>query len=112
KVMVYCASDFFILPSEQDNLPNTMLESLACGTPVAAFNVGGIPDCVKNMKTGVLSELGDYDSLTNGIKTIIDNRNLYKETRINCRKLIVDNFPLQLQASRYYKLYQELYQRP
>ncbi len=111
KVLVYCASDFFILPSEQDNLPNTMLESLACGTPVAAFNVGGIPDCVINMKTGVLSELGDYDSLTNGIKIIINDKYLYEETRRNCRKLIIDNFPLQLQASRYYQLYHELYQR-
>ena len=43
---IYCAADIFVIPSIQDNLPNTAIESIACGTPVVGTEVGGIPDIV------------------------------------------------------------------
>lgn len=86
-VNCYNAADFFVIPSIEDNLPNTVVESLACGTPVLGFNIGGIPDMVINHKSGLLAdlknetefiqnlenfiELGDYTSFsTNGRATI------------------------------------------
>lgn len=51
----YHAADLFVLPSLQDNLPNMCLESLACGTPVVAFNIGGVPDMVKPPLNGFLA---------------------------------------------------------
>ncbi len=62
---LYNASDLFVIPSLEDNLPNTVSEALLCGTPVAGFNIGGIPDLVKNGETGYLSE--DLQHLGNAI---------------------------------------------
>ena len=52
--LLYSAADLFILPSKEDNLPNVMLESIACGTPVIGFDIGGLSDVIKNYKTGYL----------------------------------------------------------
>jgi glycosyltransferase involved in cell wall biosynthesis len=54
--LAYNAADAFVIPSLEDNLPNTMVESLACGTPVIGFKIGGIPDLVVHGQTGWLAE--------------------------------------------------------
>jgi len=55
----YSAADLFVLPSLEDNLPNTIMESLACGTPVLAFKTGGIPEMIEHKKTGYLADYND-----------------------------------------------------
>lgn len=52
---LYASADALVLPSIEDNLPNTMLEALCCGTPVLAFNQGGMRDVVEHGKNGLLS---------------------------------------------------------
>jgi glycosyltransferase involved in cell wall biosynthesis len=52
---IYSCADLFVIPSIEDNLPNTMIESVMCGTPVAGFSIGGIPDVIINGKNGFLS---------------------------------------------------------
>ena len=52
KAIVYSASDLLIFPTLADNLPNTILESMACGTPVLSYNTGGVADMVKHLETG------------------------------------------------------------
>ena len=69
---IYCASDYFIAPSIQDNLPNTVVESLACGTPVIAFKVGGMPDLIKNDTNGFLAEKIDDIHLQKCLEKAID----------------------------------------
>ncbi|WP_448518886.1 glycosyltransferase, partial [Rhodoflexus sp.] len=54
--MIYSAADAFILPSLMDNFPNTMLESIACGTPVIAFPIGGIPEAIRHGENGFICE--------------------------------------------------------
>jgi glycosyltransferase involved in cell wall biosynthesis len=53
--LLYSAADVFVLPSLQENLPNTILEAMACGTPAVAFNIGGIPDLIEHEYNGYLA---------------------------------------------------------
>lgn len=69
--ILYSAADAMVVPSRQDNLPNTGLEAHACGTPVIAFNVGGLPDIVDNLKTGYLANPFDTNELARGIQWVL-----------------------------------------
>lgn len=70
-VKLYNAADAFILPSFQDNLPNTVVESQACGTPVVGFRIGGVPEMIQHKKTGYLAEAKNSLSLANGIYSMM-----------------------------------------
>ncbi|MGC6482605.1 MAG: glycosyltransferase family 4 protein [Synechococcus sp.] len=70
---LYSAADVMVIPSRQDNLPNTALESHACGTPVVSFNTGGLPDIVKHRVTGALAEPFDSASLASSIRWVLEN---------------------------------------
>jgi glycosyltransferase involved in cell wall biosynthesis len=72
-VLVYNAADVFIAPSLADNLPTTVMESMCCGTPVVAFDIGGIPDLIKHKINGYLSNYRDSEDLANGIKFCLEN---------------------------------------
>jgi glycosyltransferase involved in cell wall biosynthesis len=61
------AADVFVAPSEQDNLPNTVVEALACGCPVVAFDIGGMPDLVVPGRTGFLAAPFDTAALADCI---------------------------------------------
>jgi glycosyltransferase involved in cell wall biosynthesis len=67
---LYQAADVYILPTLEDNLPSTIMESLACGIPVIAFNTCGIPDLVDHKRTGYLALLKDVDDLISGIEWV------------------------------------------
>lgn len=71
--LLYNAADAFIVPSLADNFPNTVAESLSCGTPVVAFDVGGIPDMVAHKQNGYLAKYKDSDDLADGILYVLDN---------------------------------------
>ena len=93
--LIYNAADVFIAPSIEDNLPNTVLESLYCNTPVVAFNIGGMPDMIEHKVNGYLAEEKNYQDLSIGIDYVLKNvnkdnvmikKNLQKDNVI--RKLI------------------------
>ena len=69
---LYAAADVLVAPFIEDNLPNVVLEALSCGTPVAAFAAGGIPDAVEHQRNGVLVPVGDADALADGIAWALD----------------------------------------
>ena len=70
----FSLADAFIIPSREDNLPNVMLESLACGTPVIGFPVGGIKEHVINFKTGLLADNISSESLAEAIEKFCKNQ--------------------------------------
>lgn len=66
-VKIYNAADVFLLPSLQDNLPNTVMESMACHTPVVGFGIGGVPEMVIHEKSGFMAEAKNSLSLATGL---------------------------------------------
>ncbi len=72
---IYKAADVFVNPSIEDNLPNTVLESLSVGTPVVAFNMGGMPDMIDHKKNGYLAHYKDACDLAIGIEWCLQNEN-------------------------------------
>ena len=102
--LYYSAADLFILPSRKDNLPGTGIESLACGTPVVGFNIGGMPDIVDNYINGILVEPFKCDLMANEIAKILVGENL-NSMSINAREKALKYF----NPERIYKLYFDHY---
>ncbi|MCS3682389.1 glycosyltransferase involved in cell wall biosynthesis [Salinibacter ruber] len=104
----YSAADVFVIPSLQDNLPNTTLESMACGTPVVGFNTGGIPDMVRPGETGWLAETGNIKALRNAIEDALSDSNVRERRGRRCREVVEEEYALDVQAKRYRDLYERL----
>lgn len=106
--LFYCAIDVFVCPSLQDNLPNTVLESFACGTPVIAFEIGGLPDMVRPGKTGWLVPPFDTSVLSATITNALRNTATLRSLGTNCRAVAEHEYALEKQADAYKALYTEL----
>lgn len=105
KSIAYSAADLFIFPTRADNLPLVLQESMACGTPMVSFDVGGVCELVRPGMTGYLARPGDTTDLCSGIVKLLDN-NLHRESmREICRRIALDEYPLSLQGKRYEDLY-------
>jgi len=105
----YSLADAFIIPSREDNLPNVMLESLACGTPVLGFNVGGMAEIIEDNFNGLKA----YEINVEALKKIIENFIISKDKfdRKAIRQFALDNFSNHIIASEYIDLYNEASQR-
>jgi glycosyltransferase involved in cell wall biosynthesis len=103
---IYSAADVFVLPSREDNLPNTMLESLACGTPVISFRTGGMPDMVRHGRTGYLAPAFEIEGLAQGLRWALHvDSEKASERRVVCRQFALNTFTMRHQAQRYGELY-------
>ena len=104
---LYNAADALLVPSRQDNLPNTAVEAHACGTPVVAFNIGGLPDIVEHERTGYLAQAFDTADLAAGIRWVLENG-----TRTSCRKharmKAVAQFSYETVAEKYKAVYRNV----
>ncbi len=105
--LCYSSADVFLAPSLEDNLPYTVMESLACGTPVVAFTTGGIPDMVQHLYSGYLAEYRSSDDLAAGIRWVFNHPDR-GELRTNSRKVIEDSFSEDKIADRHIELYHSL----
>lgn len=106
--IAYSTADVTVIPSRQDNLPNIGVESLASGTPVVAFEVGGLPDIVTHKQTGYLASSFDTTDLANGIEWVINDEDRITQLSEAARQSATDRFELQTVAQQYAELYEEL----
>jgi len=104
--IAYSAADVFIIPSLEDNLPNTVLESLMCGTPVIGFPIGGIPDMVQDGVNGLLCNKISSDSLTYTINDFLSNPEMFNRGRI--REKAIEKYDLSIIADKYIRLYRKV----
>lgn len=105
KVLAYSASDVFVHPSRAETLGLVLLESMACGTPLVAFDVGGIPDVLIDGSTGYLSRPEDPVDLSRGIVKVLDDRQTNRIMSKNGRDLVLKEFSLIQQVKKHIALY-------
>ncbi|MDR1645486.1 MAG: glycosyltransferase family 4 protein [Tannerellaceae bacterium] len=104
---LYNTVDVFVTPSLEDNLPNTIMEAMACGTPCVGFNVGGIPEMIDHKITGYLATYKDVEDLANGIQWVLGNKNSANLSEA-CLKKVQENYAESIVALKYVELYQNL----
>ncbi|KAM3094367.1 glycosyltransferase family 4 protein [Phormidesmis sp. 146-35] len=110
KAIAYSAADLFIFPTRADNLPLVLQESLACGTPMVSFKIGGVPEIVRPGITGYLAQAEEAEDLKNGIVQLLENSELRDRMKQNCRTIALQEYSLTHQSKRYADLYQQVLQ--
>ena len=106
-VDVYNAADAFVLPSLSENLPNTIMEAMACGVPCIGFRVGGIPEEIDHKVNGYVAEYKDADDLARGLHWTLDeaDRKTLGEEAV---KKVAQHYSQRAVAARYINIYNRL----
>lgn len=106
-VTLYDAVDVVLIPSLQENLSNTIMESLACGTPVVGFDIGGNADMIEHKKNGYLAKSFDVDDLAIGIEFILNPKS-YNKFCQQARNMVLKKFNSNIVIEKYIKLYKSI----
>lgn len=105
-VAIYNSADAFVLPSLEDNLPNTIMESMACGVPSIGFRVGGIPEMIDHQQNGYVANYRDTEDLASGIHWVLEeaDRAALKQA---CLQKVAQNYSQHAVALKYIEVYNE-----
>lgn len=107
QALAYSAADLFVIPSLEDNLPNTIMEAMACGTPCVGFHTGGIPEMIAHKTTGYVARYKDAQDLACGIQWVLD-AGTSLQLSVACVKSVRDNYAESVVAEQYLSLYKRL----
>ena len=105
-VDVYNAADVFVLPSLSENLPNTIMEAMACGVPCVAFKVGGIPEEIDHLKNGYVAAYRDANDLAKGIEWVLQKAD-YEALSQQAVHKVMQCYSQQSVAVKYLDVYQQ-----
>lgn len=103
----YSAADVLVVPSMYENLPTVIMEGLSCGTPVAAFGIGGNSDMIEHEVNGYLAKAYDTSDLAGGIRFCLEN-NRDNALSKNARTKVLENFRIEDVTRRYIQLYESI----
>ena len=103
-VKVYSSSDMFVIPSLEDNLPNTIMEAMSCGVPCVGFEVGGIPEMIDHQKNGYVARFRDVDDLSAGMYWVL-NEASREELRAQALRKVLREYSQQRVALKYTEVY-------
>lgn len=106
-VALYNAIDVFVTSSLEENLPNTIMEAMACGVPCVGFRIGGIPEMIGHKKNGYVASYKDTDDLAAGIDWVLNKADRDELFR-NARRKVEKNYSEAVVAKQYIQLYQRL----
>lgn len=105
----YSAADVFVTPSLEENLPNTIMEAMACGTPAIGFDVGGIPEMITHRQTGYLARYRAADDLAEGLRWLLElTPEAGLKLKTNARQFVLEYYAEAVVAGQYTKLYQSI----
>ena len=100
-IKAYQVADLFVCPSVEDSGPMMINQSIMCGTPVVAFEMGVAVDLVHKGKTGYRAKLGDKNDLAQGINCVLNlTEEEHRQMSVNCRELALQNFSNTVAASK------------
>ncbi|PQP33808.1 group 1 glycosyl transferase, partial [Desulfobacteraceae bacterium SEEP-SAG9] len=105
---IYRIMDFLVLPSLTEGLPNVVLESFAMAKPVVATSVGGVPEIVVNKENGILVPPGRPDMLADGIKQLIESKEMRYKFGIEGYKKVNRDFSFTSQKECLENIYQTI----
>lgn len=106
-VTLYNAVDMFITSSLEENLPNTIMESMACGTPCVGFATGGIPEMIDHRVNGYIANYKDANDLANGIQWVLEHKDRQSLSDA-CVKKVRESYTEEVVVKQYMALYKEL----
>lgn len=104
-ILLYNSADVFVAPSREDNLPNTILEAMSCGTSCVGFAIGGIPDMIVSGKNGYLAHPFDDNDLSYGIQAVLHNSVVWGS---NARKKMEQQHEESHIVKKYINVYEDL----
>ena len=96
------------MASAQENQPNSIMESLACGTPVVAFNVGGVPHLIEHQVNGYLAQPFSVDDLSAGLSYVLSDADRWRRLSGRAHDMIEREFNAHHIAQQYLTLYEQL----
>lgn len=103
---LYNAADLYVTPSLLENLPNTIMEAMACGTPCVGFDTGGIPEMIDHLKNGYVARYKDAEELEKGIRWALQEE-VHSALSANAREKVVELYAQERVAQEYLKIYAE-----
>jgi glycosyltransferase involved in cell wall biosynthesis len=104
-VEAYACSDVFVTPSLEENLPNTIMESMACGTPAVGFEVGGIPEMIEHQQTGCVTPFKNSVQLADDIAWVLADEQRRQALGQNARQKVLRDYAQDVVAQRYLRAY-------
>ena len=105
-VSLYNAVHAFVLPSLSENLPNTIMEAMACGVPCVGFNVGGIPEEIDHQKNGYVARYRDAADLAQGVRWVLYEAD-YAELSTQAVRKVLANYSQSAVALQYIEVYNQ-----
>jgi len=107
-VLAFSAADVFVNPTRAENFPLVVLESMACGTPVVSFAVGGVAELVRTGLTGYLAVPDQPRDLCDGMVSLLGDKQRLQTMARQSRQVVEAEYALDLQVQRYIDLYSQV----
>lgn len=107
-VDVYNAVDLFTIPSLEDNLPNTIMEAMACGVPCIGFNTGGIPQMIDHLHNGYVAQYKSAQDFANGIHWALSDEEEYRNLSEEACRKVISNYSEEIIAKKYIDIYNKV----
>ncbi len=105
--MYYNMAKLFLFPSFMETQPNTLIESLSCGTPVVTFNSGGCPELVSKNE-GAIVRVGDTEGFAEATLKLLDNKSRLRKLEANCRKRALRDYTIEKSVNEHIKMYESV----
>jgi glycosyltransferase involved in cell wall biosynthesis len=107
--LVYSAADVFVSPTLMDNFPSVLLESMSCGIPAVAFDVGGVSEIIRNGVSGSIVPLGDVARMAQEIEGILSDANKKAKMAHASRRIATEEYSVAIQGKRYAELCESMF---